>query len=239
MDTQTIESNIDRAKDAQLEASQEYWDNAVDVELPKGDDADIRKDVERAPVDYYAKTQKAMRNETKKSRPRGSSAYVMAVVRDAVAGGDGREGLAQAYRRAKGYSESGEKERRELYKQRYMEEQFLPVVESVVNFTSPDELLNSSQALDELDKYAMGIGSGSGYTEAYVRAAYGDTLGQQVGKSDPTVAQAVRSIRNLAASDQIRAAYGLAQKIKTQIDNGEHMADDADYDLISRVAAYK
>lgn len=189
------------------------------------------------PVDYYAQAQKKMREEGKKSRPHGSSSAVMAVVREAIEGGDGREGLAHAYRRIKGYSDFGE--RGELYRQQYMEEQFLPVVETVVNFTSPDELLNSPRALAELDKYVMGLGSGSGYTEGYVRAAYGNMLGQTSIGSDPTVKQAVRDLYNLSANDQIRAAYGLAQKVKAQIDNGEHIADEEDYEIIARVAAFK
>lgn len=239
MDLQAIENNIEANRDAQLDASKEYWKDAENIASPKVAEVDIKQDVPQAPVDYYQQTQKAMCNENKKSRPRGSSAYVMAVVREAVTGADGREGLAHAYRRAKGYSESGEKERSELYRQQYMEEQFLPVVETVVNFTSPDELLNSPRALAELDKYVMGLGSGSGYTEGYVRAAYGDMLGQTSVGSDPTVKQAVRDLYSLSANDQIRAAYGLAQKVKAQIDNGEHIADEEDYEIIARVAAFK
>lgn len=239
MDLETIYENIDKNKEAQLEAAKEYWKNAGELSDPNDTSPGVEQPIEQAPLDYYDQTQKKMREEGKKSRPHGSSSVVMAVVREAIEGGDGREGLAHAYRRIKGYSDSAEEERKNLYRQQYMEEHFLPVVETVVNFTSPDELLNSPRALAELDKYALGVGSGAGYTEGYIRAAYGNMLGQQVNGSDQTVQQAVRDIRNLASQDQIRAAYGLAQKIKAQIDKGEHISNEDDYEIIARVAAFK
>ena len=229
MELETIYENIDKNKEAELEASKEFYKNAPE---PQGE-----IDIPQAPVDYYEQEQKAMREEGKKQRPHGSSTLVMAAVKDAVEGGDGREGLAHAYRRVKGYSDFGE--RGELYRQQYMEEQFLPVVESIINFTSPDELLNNSQALRLLDQFAMGVGSGSGYTEGYIRQAYGDLLGQQVSGSDQTVRDTVMRIKQLAASDQIRACYGMAEKLKEKIDNGEHIANDSDYALLARIVAYK
>ena len=205
---------------------------------PKAEEVEATETVEvEAPVDIYEKTRKARREESRKQRPHGSSSFVMAVVRDAVAGADGREGLAHAYRRAKGYSDSSE--RGELYEQQYMEDNFLPVVEAVVNFTSPDQVLNNAEALKTLDQYVMGVGTGTGYTEAYIRQAYGDALGQQAGQSDQTVRDAVMTIKRLATNDQIRACYGMAQSIKEKIDKGEHIASDDDYALIARVVAFK
>lgn len=205
---------------------------------PEAETVDASETIEvTAPVDYYAQEQKAMREEGKKQRPHGSSTLVMAAVKDAVEGGDGREGLAHAYRRVRGHSEFAEK--RDLYEAQYMQDNFLPVVESIVNFTSPDELLNNKPALRLLDQFAMGVGSGSGYTEGYVRQAYGNLLGQQASGSDQTVRDTVMRIKQLAASDQIRACYGMAERLKEKIDNGEHIADDSDYALLARIVAYK
>ena len=136
------------------------------------------------------------------------------------------------------YKDKGEKDRQEIAKQQYMEEHFIPAIEVVVNYTSPDELLNCSEALKALDKYALGVGRTAGYTAAYVRQAYGDQLGQVNGKSDAVVIDEVRRIKKLADKGEIRVAVGIASRIKKQIDNGDRMADDDDYALIGRVAAY-
>lgn len=229
MELETIYENIDKTKEAQLEASKEFYKNA-----PEPQEGATPPQVS---VDYYAQEQKAIRDESKKTRPHGSSKIVMAAVEDAVKGGDGREGLAHAYRRVKGHSEFAEK--RDLYEAQYMQDNFLPVVESIVNFTSPDELLNNKSALRLLDQFAMGVGSGDGYTEGYVRQAYKDLLGKQANGSDRTVRDSIMRIKQLAASDQIRACYGMAERLKEKIDNGEHIADDSDYALLARIVAYK
>ena len=119
-----------------------------------------------------------------------------------------------------------------------MNENFLPAVEIVVNSTSPDEVLNSKRALDELDKYALLEGSGKGYTATYIRQAYGNQLGQQEGRSDASVRSDVMRLNSLLDEGQIRAALGLANNLKNKIDRGDAMADDIDMELIGRVIAY-
>ena len=37
---------------------------------------------------------------------------------------------------------------------------------------------------------------------------------------------------------QVRTAFGLANKLKEQIDKGEAQADDIDYNLIARIVAF-
>ena len=118
-----------------------------------------------------------------------------------------------------------------------MQEYFLPAVEIVVNSTSPDEVLNSKRALDMLDKYALLEGSGKGYTATYIRQAYGNQLGQQEGRSDPVRSDVMR-INAMLDSGQIRTAVGVANRIKDKIDRGDAMADDIDYELISRVVSF-
>lgn len=198
------------------------------------------------PVDIYQRDYDARWEESKKKRPKGSSPLVKTVTASVIYGDIPGTGLAQEYKRAEDDSDSlkerGEIERSELARKQYMEEKFLPAVEAVVNYTSPDELLNCKEALDALDKYALGVGTPKGYTAAYVRQAYGDVLGQDLegvlDRSDDAVKNAVCRIKALASNDEIRTAIGVAKQIKKQIDGGDHIATDDDYALIGRVASF-
>lgn len=201
--------------------------------------------VETRSKDLYEKRQTAKREDAKKVRPNGCSTLVKTVAQ-AVVAGDGGEGLAHAHKRARDdselYAKRGEKDRAEIAKRQYMEEHFIPAIETVINYTSPDELLNCRDALKLLDNYVFGPGKSVGYTAAYVRAAYGDLLGQDLegrfGQSDPTVVDAIRRITVLSDAGDLRTAVGIARRVKTQIDAGEHLAGDEDYALLGRVAAY-
>lgn len=194
-----------------------------------------------SPEDLYQAQRNIARDYGKKRFPRGASAIVKATVRDVVAGA-GTRSLARAYKRARDDSEAlkeaGEERRAELVKQTYMTESFLPAVEIVVNFTSPDEVLNSKEALRTLDKYALGVGSMSGYTAAYIREAYRDMLGNAESASSPFVTEEVRRLNGLLDTDQMQSAYAVAKKLKREIDKGDLIASEADYDLISKVASY-
>lgn len=207
------------------------------------------QDVNEMPVfvDMYQQDVNDMRTEQKKTRPRGSSPIVLASAK-AVISGDGvpAAGLAQAYKRAKEDRDvlkaKGEPGRADIVVDQYMEEHFLPAVETIIRFSSPDELLNCKPALSALDKLALGTGSMVGYTASYVRSAYGDLLGTDLdsrfGQSDPAVRESVYRIKALSASDKIRSAIGVAKQIKKQIDNGERMASEDDYEVIARVVAF-
>ena len=194
-----------------------------------------------APVDLYQQNANKRIDEAKKSRPNGASAIVnMAAKR--VVEGDGAEGLAHAYKKASDDCEllksQGNKDRAEMRRQQYMEEYFLPAVEIVANASSPDELLNSKNALNELDKYAMLAGSGRGYTASYLRSAYKDQLGRLEGDSDAYIKSEVRKLNGLLDAGQIRLAVGIANKLKKQVEDGEHIASDADWDLVGRVVSF-
>lgn len=198
-------------------------------------------------VDMYQQDVNKMRDESKKRRPRGSSPVVLASTKAAISGdGMPANGLAQAYKRAKdavvALRVKGEPGRADMVKRQYMEERFLPAVEAIIRFSSPDELLNCKEALRTLDKYALGTGSMSGYTASYIRSAYGNLLGKDLDnrfdKSDPAISQMVMRVRVLSDKGDIRNAIGVAKQAKKQIDNGENMASEYDYDLISRVVAY-
>ena len=194
------------------------------------------------PVDIYRMRINAQYDESKKRRPKGSSRLVKAVTECIINGDGGGDGLARSKRKAEDDSEvlkqSGDKARAKMVKLQYMEENFLPAIEAVINYTSPDELLNCKDALDALDKMALGDGSMKGYTASYVRQAYGDQLGQKEGESDPAVVDAVRRIRKLVDDDQYRTAVGLAQKLKKSIDNGENIASEEDYAILGRLVSY-
>lgn len=194
------------------------------------------------PVDIYRLNANARYEESQKSRPKGSSKLVKAVTKSIIDGDDYADGLARAKRRAEDDSEvlmaRGEKKRAQMVRRQYMEERFLPAVEAVVNYASPDELLNCKEALTALDQMALGDGAMKGYTASYVRQAYKNQLGQKRGESDPAVVDAVRRILMLVDDDQYRTAVGLAKKLKKSIDDGENIASDEDYAVIGRIVSY-
>lgn len=194
------------------------------------------------PVDLYQRDATRIAEESRKQYPKGSSKLVKAVTFSIINGDNGSIGLSRARKKVENDSEAlerkGDKKRAAIMRNQYMEENFLPAIEAVINYSSPDELLNCKEALAALDKMAMGLGSMSGYTASYVRQAYGNQLGQKEGESDPAVVDAVRRIRILSDNDEVRTAIGLAQKMKKKIDDGEHIASDDDYALIGRVVSY-
>lgn len=198
-----------------------------------------KKPLPAGPVDLYQDMVNERKGFSKKNYPKGSPAIVMAVVKNII--GD-QGGLRRAYQLAKSdsdyYRQKGEARNAEIVRRQYMEEKFLPAIEATVNYSSPDEVLNCKEALNELDKLSLGIGNGQrGYTSAYIRQSYGKLLGKvEQAASDATVRDAVRKIRYLSNTDKIRTAVGLAQRILGQINKGEHLSSDEDYELISRVA---
>ncbi len=207
------------------------------------------QDVNETPVfvDMYQRDVNKMRSESKKVRPHGSSPVVVAATKAAVSGdGVPASGLAYAYKRAKEDRDElkakGEPGRADIVVQQYMEEHFMPAVETIIRFSSPDELLNCKPALSALDRLALGTGSMIGYTASYVRSAYDNLLGKDLsgrfGNSDQAVVTAVNRIKALSDNGEVRKAIGVAKQIKKQIDDGEFMASDDDYDIIGRVVAY-
>lgn len=194
------------------------------------------------PIDLYNNTSRKLADNAKKTFPKGSSSLVKAVTKAIIEGETPAIGLVRANKKAKSdidaLKNSGDKARAALLATQYMEENFLPAVEAVINYSSPDELLNSKESLAALDEMAIGAGSMKGYTAAYIRQAYGGQLGRKEGESSPYVVGEMRRIRSLADSDQIRTAVGMAQKLKRQIDNGEQIASDEDYALLGRIVAY-
>ena len=221
--------NIDINTRGELKESADFYKNNPDADIPV------------SAIDVYQRNMDRIYGVNQKTFPKGSSAAVN-MSTYAVIDGVGAEGLAKAFKRVKddisALKSKGERGRAETVRQQYMTENFLPAVEIVVNSTSPDEVLNSEQALKELDKYALLEGSGKGYTATYIRQAYGNQLGQKEGRSDASVRSDVMRINTLLDDGQVRAAVGVASRLKDKIDRGEAMADDIDYDLIGRVVSF-
>lgn len=184
------------------------------------------------PKDLYNETKKSLRGESRKTYPHGASTLMKKIAEE------GLQALARAKKRAEVdsdyWKERGDEERAELVKQQYIEDHFLPTVEMVIIASTPDEVLNAKDVLKEFDDLTFEYGPG--YTASYIRTAYGDQLGNASNSSDGYVRETVERIKMLAANDQIRAAYGIAKKLKDEIDNGDHTADDVDYEVITRVA---
>ena len=190
-------------------------------------------------IDIVQAQRGVAREYSEKQFPHGARAQVLATVQDVI-NGVGTDSLGQAYKRAKDDVEvldkMGDHRRAQIIKNQYMQERFLPAVEVVVNFTSPDELLNCKKGLDTLDKYALGVGSMSGYTAAYVREAYGDALGQVQAASSPEVSDAVMRINGFLDTDQMVLARSLAKRTKDKVDDGKTIASEEDYNLLLNVA---
>ena len=215
--------------------------NRLEAERINKQSLDSERESEYTPVDIYQRDLDRARDVRSKIYPKGSSRDVdMSVY--AVIDGLGAEGVAHAYREAKedidALKEHGERGRAEIRRNQYMQEHFIPAVEVVVNSTSPDEVLNSKKALGELDKYALLEGSGKGYTASYIRQAYGNQLGRKEGRSDASVRSGVMRINSLLDSGEVRAAVGIANDLKSRINDGEAIADDIDWELIGRVTSY-
>ena len=218
---------------------------AAQAGAPAGDMGQEPNEVPYVPVDIYQRDATSIREEAKRIRPRGSSSLVRAVAKGVIEG-DGSIGLAKRYDEAEDMVEElrkqGERTRADIARKQYMDDQFIPAIETVINFTSPDEMLNCKDVLTAFDKYAIGTGSMSGYTASYIKQAYGDLLGKDLDgrfqHSDPFVCDAVCRIKRLVYRDNIRSAIGVAKQAKTSVDKGEHMANADDYALLSKVANF-
>lgn len=185
------------------------------------------------PVDIYQQNVDKRAEIIEKPVQRGTSTLTREIALEEL------EKLAKLKKRAemdaKYWEARGDKERAQMVKDQYIEERFLPAVEVVVIASTPDEVLNAKDILREFDNLSMQYGPG--YTASYIRTAYGDQLGNVSSQSDGYVVENVERIKYLSAMDQLRSAYGLAKKLKDEIDNGEHTSSDEDYEIITRVAS--
>lgn len=216
MDEQELQKRIDAANDEMLSGEVEPMAPAAQ------------------PVDYYQKARNERINEFKVKYVKGSSRKVTDDLECIL------EPLACKYRKAMDDKDmllaNGDRNRAEMIQQQYMEDEFLPAVETLIAFNSVDEVLNSRKALEMLDDYVILTGAGSGYTASYIKQAHAGERGLFSGTSDSEILDGVRQLKSLAANDQIRLAVALAKRLKGKIDNGNNIASEDDYELIQKVA---
>lgn len=154
-------------------------------------------------------------------------------------------GVRQQYRKAKDdsdyYTSTGNRQYSSQVKQQYMADVFLPAIDAMVKLNGMEAMLANKEALSSLDALTLLDGTrGAGYTEAFIRSMYepeANAMGV-VERSDRQVEQAVRDIKYLCETDQIRSAVGRANDIKGSIDGGDNIASEEDYEVIQRVALY-
>lgn len=231
MDANTLSARISAAND-------KYIDEAD--ELYEGNQPEDQEAPTPPPVDIYSLMARNRMLEGRMKRPNGASPRIKDEV-DYVVNGFQGSGLKTAYNMAKAQADALEKRgdtmRAKMVKQQYMDEKFLPSIEALVRLTSADEVINSEEALKELDQLALTEGGNpSGFTRSFVTQLYMADLGTTNPSSDAFVTDAVRRISGLVNSDQIRTAVGLATRTLASIESGEHSADDSDYQLLLKVA---
>ena len=214
-------------QDKILKATDQFFKQFEPKEVP---------DLPPAPRDYYTEYKKQYRKLGDMDFPNGARGKVLVGANETV------RTLKQAYLVAKERSErlaaNGDNSRAQMVIDQYMNERFMPAIEAIVRTNSADELINSKESLDALDKYVLTPrGSGKGFTRAFVQSLYDEELGGTVSKSDMEVRHAVEEIKDLTFRGQVRSAVGKATKLLQQIDMGAHMADGDDYALLLKVAS--
>lgn len=215
-----LEARIDAANDMVL---------VGDSTGPGSEEVPVR------PVDTWQMYADARREYDRKRFPNGATRKFKLQAEGAL------DGLRNAYNHAKmdidNAIQHGDKMRARLWRQQYMEENFMPAIDTLVLTGSADELLGMGEILSEFDKLSMLDGvSGKGYTEALIRSLYDDQLGNMKSRSDAMVASEMAEINKLVNAGNIRAAVGRANKMLDKINAGENAADDSDYLALQKVA---
>lgn len=231
MDANTLSARISAANDKYIDEADEFYE---------GNQPEDQEAPTPPPVDIYSLMARNRMLEGRMKRPNGASPRIKDEV-DYVVNGFQGSGLKAAYNMAKAQADALEKRgdtmRAKMVKQQYMDEKFLPSIEALVRLTSADEVINSAEALKELDQLALTEGGNpSGFTRSFVTQLYMADLGTTNPSSDAFVTDAVRRISGLVNSGQIRTAVGLATRTLASIESGEHSADDSDYQLLLKVA---
>ena len=232
MDEETLKSRIAAANDKfVLDDGDLIEDNHAEEE---------QQLFPRPAVDIYNLMDQSRVRESRRQRPNGASPKIKNEV-DYVVNGFHGNGLKTAYNKAKAQAESlaqrGDTLRAKAILDQYMGESYMPAVEALVRLTSADQVINSADAMKELDALVLTSGGNpSGFTRSFVEQLYQQDLGTTEPSSDAYIKDTVRRISGLVNSDQIRTAVGLASRTLVQIENGEHSADDSDYELLQKVA---
>lgn len=227
-----------------MERNWEKWltetNKEIAPEMTPVQEPDVPEVADQGPIDIYNVMDLNGIKESRMMRPNGASPRIKDEVEYVINGANGNS-LKYAYRVAKSQSDAlakrGDTMRAKMIKQQYMDDKFLPSVEALVRLTSADQLINSADAMKELDALVLTNGGNpSGFTRSFIEQLYQHDLGTTMPSSDSYVKDAVMRISRLVGTDQIRTAVGLASRTLAQIENGEHSADDSDYQLLLKVA---
>lgn len=189
------------------------------------------------PIDYYQAQQNSAYTASQSPTQYGSPAGMVQVVDKMV------DDFKQTdyninrnqYDHLREYEATDQAER---LRQGYMTNEFLPLVESLVENYSVDALLNSPKALAKLDGVAITPnGAGDGFTKAYLSQMH---KGQETvpSQSDAEVSLGVLKAQQMANNGDIRGGVGLAKQLKDKIDRGELSASEDDYATLARGASY-
>lgn len=126
----------------------------------------------------------------------------------------------------------------EHLRQGYLNTEFLPLVEGLVENYGVDALLNNKRVLAKLDEVVISPnGSGAGFTKGYLMQMH---KGQQStpSQSDAEVAYGVLKAKHMADNGNVRGGVNLAKKLKERVDRGELSASESDYAELARGSAY-
>lgn len=230
MDAKELDAKISAANDKFLVGD----DDIVKDNHSKEEGNDQPSPVQ-LPVDLADLMRRQRLKESRTPRPIGASPRVKADI-EYVA-----KKLEREYNMAKDtvktLTANGDTARARMAQDQYMNDVFLPMLESLAHIVPADELMNASTSLNELDKYVLTPGgSGEGYARAFLQQLYSDGSGRAEPRTDGFVEDAIRRIQWMVADGQIRTAVGLATKTKAAIDKGEHSASKDDYEVLQRVA---
>ena len=190
-------------------------------------------------TDYYQAQRNAAYEASQKATVNGSPAQIGKVVDDMVE--DFKQTNYNVNKNQYDHLLDYElKDNAEYLRQDYMTNSALPMVESLVETYGVDAIINNKGALDKLDEIMISPnGSGKGFTKGYLEQMHEQQRGSQGSDSDIEVSYALKKIRNMAGSDDIRGSVDEARRIKDKVDNGELSASDDDYQMLLQVASYK
>ena len=187
--------------------------------------------------DVYEKKRKALKEETKKTRPNGAPAKMNDAAKELINKAKKEYDRANADYQHLLVTGNGSLAKQTL--DVYMNDVVLPIIEALVGYYGVDMVLNATNIIEAIDGIVLtGNGTGEGYTQSFIETMYGQFLGSQEGQSDQEVLNAVDKINKLLREDNIRGAVLAAQRINGKILNGEVLASGSDYDLIYNAANY-
>lgn len=146
--------------------------------------------------------------------------------------------LLPQYKKAKEDSDSlkkrGDKRHAQMVMDQYMQDSFLPMIESLVQRNSAPGMLADKDALDTLDSFTLLEGTnGKGYTASFISTLYEPNQATEI--SDDQVRRLVFRLNELCEAGEIRAAAAEAKRMKDKIDTGKNLATPEDYEVIEKV----